>query len=129
MLQSSWPTLGPPTITPSLVEFQRLDDWACTQGLWRADLLKLDVDGHEYEVLDGGRDLLTRLRPALLMETGLYHFADPSRNPVGLLASLGYRFFDERTSSEYREAGDIERILQPADGGPAAPINLIAQAI
>ena len=129
MLQSSWPTLGPPTITPSMVEFQRLDDWAAGEDLRHAHLLKLDVDGHEYEVLDGGRGLLARFRPALLMETGLYHFADPCRNPILLLASLGYRFFDERTSSEFREAADIERMLEPAGGEEASTVNLIARVV
>ena len=32
------------------------------------DLLKIDTDGHEFEVLEGARDLLQRDRPALLIE-------------------------------------------------------------
>lgn len=46
----------------------RLDDWVQEHGLKRIDLVKLDVEGAELRVLEGGRRTLTRLRPDLIVE-------------------------------------------------------------
>ena len=53
------------------VETRRLDTYMAQQGLTRLDLIKLDVQRHEYEVLDGARETLRGLRPAVMMEC--YH--------------------------------------------------------
>lgn len=62
----------------------------------RADYIKYDVEGNEYEALQGSRDTLRRHRPDLLVS--LYHRSeDLFRLPL-YLASLncGYRFFLRR---------------------------------
>lgn len=49
------------------VKMARLDDLAAD---WRAlRLLKIDVEGAEAAVIDGGRETLARLRPILIFET------------------------------------------------------------
>jgi hypothetical protein len=46
------------------VETKRLDDFA----IGRCSFIKIDVEGHEEEVLDGAAALIARERPALLVE-------------------------------------------------------------
>ena len=46
------------------IEARRLDDEALTD----VGFIKIDVEGHELAVLEGGRDLIARDRPALLIE-------------------------------------------------------------
>ena len=46
------------------VKVVRLDD----EGLGNVGFMKIDVEGHEYEVIDGARALLARCRPNLLVE-------------------------------------------------------------
>src|SRR5262245_19678308 len=55
--------------------------------------IKIDVEGHELSVLEGGRELLRRDRPALMIEivdrADLRHY----RRIADFLAELGYRPF------------------------------------
>ena len=52
------------------VPTRRLDDLAAEHGLERLDLVKIDVESHERQVLEGGAATLARLRPALVIESG-----------------------------------------------------------
>lgn len=44
------------------VQVITLDDFAISNGIDRIDLLKLDVEGHELDVLEGGKNLLLQNR-------------------------------------------------------------------
>ncbi len=46
------------------VKIVRLDD----EGLSNVGFIKIDVEGHEWEVIDGARKLLARCRPNLIVE-------------------------------------------------------------
>ena len=71
------------------VKVVRLDD----EGLANIGFMKIDVEGHEYEVIDGARGLLARCRPNLLVEI-LEGRGDRKavacNKTVQLLAELGY---------------------------------------
>jgi FkbM family methyltransferase len=55
------------------------------------DFLKIDVEGHELAVLQGGRNVLETHRPRLLVECEARHRPDGNVRPVfDLLESLGY---------------------------------------
>jgi FkbM family methyltransferase len=55
------------------------------------NFLKIDVEGHESSVLDGGRETLERHRPALLIESEGRHRMDGDvRTVFDMLESLGY---------------------------------------
>jgi FkbM family methyltransferase len=58
-------------------------------GLSRLDLLKIDVEGMETEVLEGGRSLIESQRPVIIAE---YIKADQQRL-TGMLNGWGYRLF------------------------------------
>ena len=71
------------------VKVVRLDD----EGLTNIGFMKIDVEGHEYEVIDGARALLARCRPNLLIEI-LEGRGDrnavAANKTVQLLDELGY---------------------------------------
>lgn len=48
------------------VQIGVLDDFCKEQGLGNIDLLKIDTEGHEFEVLRGARQLLTEQKIALI---------------------------------------------------------------
>jgi hypothetical protein len=72
------------------VPLRSLDSLAAEHGLDRLDLIKIDVEGHERQVLDGAAALLDRYRPPLVLETG--HEAEGDRPAIhDRLQGLGYR--------------------------------------
>ena len=72
------------------VSLRSLDSLAAERGLGRLDLIKIDVEGHERQVLQGAQATLDRYRPILVMETG--HEATGDRTAIhDRLRSLGYQ--------------------------------------
>lgn len=71
------------------VQMVSLDTLLADGQLDPPDVIKLDVEGAEYEALRGGRDLLEAHRPLLFLDTHsrkVHHFT------LALLDELGYRF-------------------------------------
>ena len=71
------------------IETRRLDD----EGLDDIGFMKIDVEGHELAVLDGGRDLIARDRPVLLMEMEEAHTRQPIEESLRAVLDLGYDGF------------------------------------
>jgi FkbM family methyltransferase len=126
--RSSWATSGVRKPESDTVDFRRLDDWCADRGVTSVDLIKLDVDGHEHQVLAGGIATLERCRPILLVEAGAWHFSTPEANPLQLLAARGYRFWDTTTLTEMDLAG-IKGRLPEQDDEMAFSINLMASVV
>lgn len=72
------------------VDVTTCDALAARERIERLDFVKIDVEGHERQVLEGGRDTLARFHPALVIETGHEEAADRAVI-ADLLEGLGYR--------------------------------------
>ncbi|MBE0621680.1 MAG: FkbM family methyltransferase [Burkholderiales bacterium] len=62
-------------------------------SLNRVDFVKLDVDGHEFEVLCGATEAIGRHKPRILLELAPYVYADNPRvfdEMLGKLWGMGY---------------------------------------
>jgi FkbM family methyltransferase len=71
------------------VPLRRLDMVTGECGLQRVDLIKIDVEGHERQVLAGAIETLRRFRPAVVFESG--HEAPEDRRAIAaLFDELGY---------------------------------------
>ncbi|QDT56036.1 hypothetical protein Pan44_40860 [Caulifigura coniformis] len=64
----------------------RLDD----DGLVDVGFLKIDVEGHEQQVLRGARELIARDRPVLLVEIIAEHNGRPVDETIEFVERLGY---------------------------------------
>jgi FkbM family methyltransferase len=123
--RASWRTDGSRADGVSLVEFERLDSWLESRGLGRIDLVKIDVDGHEFDVITGAGAMLRRDRPLLIMEAVGPHFDNDSRNPYRVLAEIGYCFEDAKTG-EPLSLTDMRDRLPRGDTGMTISFNVIA---
>lgn len=81
------------------VDLRRLDDL----GLEPVGLIKIDVEGHELEVLRGALETLRRDRPALLIES-------EERHRPGVLAELFRLLQDEGYLGFFLRNGRVERL-------------------
>ena len=71
------------------VKLRRLDD-ICREHPGRLSFIKIDVEGHELEVLRGGIETLQR-RPNLLIEIEQRHSTVPIGETFAFLESQGFR--------------------------------------
>jgi FkbM family methyltransferase len=126
--RSSWRTDGSQKDSTCEVDFVRLDDWARTNNVSHVDLIKLDVDGNEFGVLSGGRELLKRCQPTFLMEMVGPHFADPARNPFLFLESIGYQFSNIDTETKYSGAEEMSHLIASDDDKMTTSMNILAVA-
>ena len=102
----------------------KLDDWYPKHGSQRLDFIKIDVDGHEFEVLGGSLETLAVYKPRLMMELAPYLFAERGQGFAELLCmiqGLGYRCrivngpevaLDDWILSRIPELGGINVILE-----------------
>lgn len=76
------------------VEILTLDDWVVQEKLEKVDVLKIDVEGMEYDVLLGGKKVLETYHPIIYFET-LPIFYDTTIHNIKtiyqFLDSLGYK--------------------------------------
>lgn len=75
-----------------------IDAFCRDHGIEAIDILKLDVQGAEFLVLAGARDMLTRQAIAVIYSeiilTPMYRGQHPLHDYLGFLASFGYELFD-----------------------------------
>lgn len=104
-----------------------LDAFVVRQGIARLDLIKMDVDGHELPVLQGGRETLRRFRPLLVTEMSPYVHAEQHQSFaefVELLKSASYSLRNTDSGKAVPlDAVELQRLIP--DG---ASINVVARA-
>ena len=86
---------GVPSIT--------LNDFAEKQGLQRIDFIKIDTDGHEYEVFKGADRVIARFKPVIIFELGLYVMDEKNIKfdfYFKYFEKLNYRLFDTKSGKE-----------------------------
>jgi len=131
-IYASWPLersqgahplhLGVPMTTEG-ARARTLDDALEDAAVRRVSLIKLDVDGHELDVLRGAGNTLRAWCPLLIMELAPYTLEERGQNPVELLDLLGkagYRLYNLRGRPLGIGPGTLQGI------GAGASINVIA---
>jgi len=54
------------------IEAVSIDYFCQNHDITRLDLIKIDTDGHEWEVLIGAKETITKFRPKIIFECALY---------------------------------------------------------
>jgi len=75
------------------VEIIKLDDFCREHNILCIDFLKIDVEGFEYFVLDGGRDIISKTHPVIYLELydhGLKKNGYSASALIDLLFAMGY---------------------------------------
>jgi FkbM family methyltransferase len=111
------------------VALRRLDD-VCRDLTARLSFAKIDVEGHELQVLRGATETLARHRPNLLIEIEQRHSTVPISETFDFLRSSGYRgvFLGADGSRRPLEEFDIAT-HQPANLGGTGSTGYVSNFI
>lgn len=105
-IKTSWPT------KKQMIEIKTLDDFARKQNIEQVAFMKIDTEGMELDVLEGGRETLAKTK-SVAMET---HGESMHRGAIHRLEEFGFNILDEdftnRTGMIF--ASRIERNGKPA---------------
>jgi len=78
------------------VKTETLDEVVKKEALTRIDVIKMDVEGHEFFALQGAKETLCNFRPTLIVEisdTALVHQGCTSSQILTFLDQMGYRIY------------------------------------
>jgi hypothetical protein len=81
---------------------------------WRCDLIKIDAQGTEARILRGGRRLLKKFHPAIVLELwprGLDAFGDRPADLFQSLESLGYQLARLSAKGSLKSRSAIDEFL------------------
>jgi len=87
-------------------------DWCLAQGCKPPAVVKIDVEGSEVNVLRGARELLGKVRPAILIEVR----AENAAEITAILREAGYTLYDSEA-----QAGSRVPLTKPAYNTLALP--------
>lgn len=105
---------------------ESLDSYLARNKIGRVSMIKMDVDGHECEVLRGAHELLQRDKPVLLMEMMPYGLEEAGASLdelLGLLSAYGYSLYNLNGKTALPADNSIRQKI-PSAGG----INVICIA-
>ncbi len=107
----------------------RLDDFLPADQ--RIDLIKMDVEGYEYEALQGMKGLLIKNKPKMIMEFSpcIYNQHNPEHSELilGFIKELGYRIYDIRNDSQ--EIADFKKFISDLAKGEANQTDIFCLPI
>jgi FkbM family methyltransferase len=98
-----------------IVNFSSLDRAVEAKCLKKVDLLKIDVDGYELKVCQGGVQTLEKHKPLVIIEIGsptMEEVGDSPEELVKMLFDLGYGFYDAVTLVRYKEMAAVVRSIE-----------------
>ncbi|MEO5533807.1 MAG: FkbM family methyltransferase [Pseudolysinimonas sp.] len=72
--------------TPTPVD--TIDDWVTREGIARISYIKVDVEGFEPSVIEGGRATITRDLPSLMLEIEDRHLVRYGRDAAGFVGEI-----------------------------------------
>lgn len=108
------------------VDAVTLTDFCMQEQLHHLDFIKIDVEGMEYDVLEGGREALTAQRVLGVFSEVWWDPVAKGQRPFAeidiLLRSFGFRFFDLKMHRYPRSVLPAGR-LRPGDNGKIKPVD------
>ena len=80
-----------------------LNEFCTSNGITRIDFIKIDTDGHEFEILQGAQDVIKKFRPFVILEIGLYVMTEKGIDfsfYSEYFGSMNYKLMDSKTGEQ-----------------------------
>lgn len=78
-----------------------LDAWMDEQKVEKIDLIKIDVEGHELELLQGASKTIKNSKPIILIEIENRHSRNKGQVTIDFILSYGYKAFYVNEKNEF----------------------------
>ncbi|MBL7893203.1 MAG: FkbM family methyltransferase [Bacteroidia bacterium] len=94
-LGTAKPTEGVSSVT--------LNEFCSINKINRIDFIKIDTDGHEFEILKGAQEAISKFRPKIIMEIGLYVMTEKGIDfsfYSNYFTLLKYKMFDSKSGQQ-----------------------------
>lgn len=104
-----------------------LDDFIQNAKIDKIDFIKLDVDGNEYDILAGGKVVIAKFKPQIMLELAPYVYdenPDKFDQLLNELWNMGYHLFDMLTKRLLPDSAEKIRKIIPTGCG----LNVLAKA-
>ena len=98
-------TKGVPTTT--------IDEFVKDRNIARLDFIKIDTDGHEFEVLLGARAAIEKFKPQIIFELGQYVMEERGISFMdyeGFFSALGYKLYNAANNKSITTANYIKSV-------------------
>jgi FkbM family methyltransferase len=92
-----------------------LDEWTKQNGINKIDVIKIDVEGHEFDAIQGCKNVLETIRPIFIIEIELRHAHYPISYIFEFIKNYAYDvfYFDRKTlqtiSFDYVQIADFQK--------------------
>ncbi|WP_300570326.1 FkbM family methyltransferase [Flavobacterium sp.] len=92
-----------------------LDDWSSQQNIAKIDVVKIDVEGHEWDAIQGCKKMLEVIRPIFIVEIELRHAKYAIADIFEFIKGFGYDvfYFNRQTlqlaSFDYTKMADFQK--------------------
>lgn len=114
--QSSYPiNRHPQKPKKEHINFTTLDNYIRTNNITKLDFLKIDTDGYEYKIIQGGLNSISKFKPTMIIEFGKYtlkKYGDSLSNLIKLLDSLSYSFYSISDLKKYSSNESLLNSIQ-----------------
>ena len=90
-----------------------LDELMQTQNIPSVHLIKIDTDGHEYQILQGATPVLRTHRPVVVFEVGMYVMEERGirfEDYLGFFEDLGYRLINSKNGKRVNRETYLQEI-------------------
>jgi len=89
-LNTSYKEKGEEKSYTEQVKVIKLDDWAAIENFKKIDFIKIDVEGNEMKTLHGGKNIIKKFKPTLMVEMEQRHHDQPIWNEISEVESWGF---------------------------------------
>jgi len=101
--------IGRPIDEPKIQsQFMTIDTYAKNGAIKKLDFIKIDTDGFEVKIFEGGEKTLRKFKPVMIVEFR------PSLTTeiLKVLKPIGYHFYKEDTEEEYESDDEIIKDIE-----------------
>lgn len=97
------------------IQMVQLDEFAKEKKWSKIDVVKIDVEGHEFDTIKGCTEILKTIKPVFIIEIELRHAHYPINEIFDFITNFGYEvfYFDRKSLKtvpfDYNQMGEFQK--------------------